>query len=560
MCDSSIHTSETFIRLTWLIVCLRTPIHMCEMTHSCVWHDTFVWLYRRSSIATYTNGSCHIYEWFMPRIHKCAHEGVLDTIASQSHFWGTQVTHMNKSCPKQTHEWVMSHMLVSYVTHMNDLHFWIAHGAHVQHSTMWMSHVKQMKDSCQTYEWVMSHTYSSIDGRCTQRSHVAYMNESCHTYKWALSHMWMSHDTRTNESWHSYEWVMSHVYSRINRRWPERRSRAHRREGTMSHIHSYVWHDLSICVAHSCVTHSYTWHGSFTCMIVVMYVHVCDMTIHMCDMTHSYVRHDSFISVTGLIYVWQHQSKSSHMRSYAWHYSFTCVTLLIYICDMAYSYGWHGSFMCDMPRHQGTSSHGGVWHESFMCDVTHIVMVVCDMNHWCVTWHICVTWLIYVRYGLFASGKWMKRVSMHVCGMTVYLCDMTVYLCVCLTWNTLHHIATPCKIQQHAATPCTTLQHPAKSSSVLQHLQMIILSTHLDTLQHHSTHCNTPQHTATSCNTLQHTATRCNTCRWSSQVPIRDNASPPPTRVEARMCVAWLIANDITTWLIYVWLVCGWYE
>jgi len=404
-----------------VFVCVTEPIHMCDMkhsyersiqttdmthcmsdntgsyvwmTHACVWHDSFIWLYRRSSIATDTNESCHIYEWFMPRIHKCAHEGVLDTIASQSHFWGTQVTHMNESCLRQTHEWVMSHMWVSYVTHMNELHFWMAHGAHVQYSTMWMSHVKQMKDLCQTYEWVtsyiwtlqlsfwmshkfewvMSHMYSSIDRRCTQRSHVAYMNESCHTYKWALSHIWMSHVTRTNKSWHSYEWVTSHIYSRINRRWPERCSRAHRHQGTMSHTHSYVWHDLSICV-----THSYTWHGSFTCMIVVIHVHVCDITIHMWDMTHSYVWlihmcdmtrlylwHDSSICVTGL------QGTSSHTHPYAWHDSFTCVTWLIHMCDMAYSYGWHVSFIC------------------VTCPGTKVqaVMVVCDMNHLCVTWHI----------------------------------------------------------------------------------------------------------------------------------------------------------------------------
>ena len=46
--------------------------------------------------------------------------------------------------------------------------------------------------------------------------------------------------------------------------------------------------------------------------------------IHTCEITHSYMRHDSFICVTWLI----------HM----------CVTLLIHICDMTHSYVWHDSF------------------------------------------------------------------------------------------------------------------------------------------------------------------------------------------------------------------------
>ena len=51
--------------------------------------------------------------------------------------------------------------------------------------------------------------------------------------------------------------------------------------------------------------------------------------IHMCDMTHSYVRHDSFICV--ICHSWQ------------WQGSFICVTWLIHMCDMTHSYVWHDS-------------------------------------------------------------------------------------------------------------------------------------------------------------------------------------------------------------------------
>jgi len=60
----------------------------------------------------------------------------------------------------------------------------------------------------------------------------------------------------------------------------------------------------------------------------------------MCDMSHSYVRHDSFISVTELI----HMCDMTH--SYVWHNSFMCVTWLIHMRDMTHLYVWQDSFIC----------------------------------------------------------------------------------------------------------------------------------------------------------------------------------------------------------------------
>ena len=57
--------------------------------------------------------------------------------------------------------------------------------------------------------------------------------------------------------------------------------------------------------------------------------------MHMCDMTSSYVRHDSFICATWLI----HMCDMTH--SYLWHDSFICATWLIHMCDMTHSCVWH---------------------------------------------------------------------------------------------------------------------------------------------------------------------------------------------------------------------------
>ena len=110
---------------------------------------------------------------------------------------------MNESC--HTYEWVMSHLWMSHVTHMDE-------SCH--------THTCQTDDQMfvSTTEWVMSHTNKSCHTCKCQRdkldacgidpmSHVTHMNESCHTYEWDMSHTWMSHVTHMNESRDTYEWI-----------------------------------------------------------------------------------------------------------------------------------------------------------------------------------------------------------------------------------------------------------------------------------------------------------------------------------------------------------------
>jgi len=78
--------------------------------------------------------------------------------------------------------------------------------------------------------------------------------------------------------------------------------------------------------------------------------------MNMCDMSHSYVWHDSYIRVTHTYHackvsfkgiqslIEMHTCETTY--SYAWHASFICVTWLIHMRDMTHSYVWHDLFIC----------------------------------------------------------------------------------------------------------------------------------------------------------------------------------------------------------------------
>jgi len=222
--------------------------------------------------------------------------------------------------------------------------------------------------------------------------------------------------------------------------------------------HSCVWHDSFICVTglwrDSCewvtwlgrmcnLMHSYVCYtyDEFICLptnaVRIGTCHLCDMThscvwhdafmsvtwcIHMCDVTHSYVWHDSFIWVTWLIW-------------YVWHNPFTCVTWLIHMCDTTHSYGWHDAFTCmTWLIHMGDMAHSQVWHDPFIC----VTWLIHDMTHSYV-WHdpfIYVTWPIHVC-DMTHSHVWHD--SFTCMTWLIHMSDMThSHVChdpfICVTW------------------------------------------------------------------------------------------------------------------------------
>jgi len=163
LCDtthSSVWHDSTFC-VTWLI-------YLCDMPHSSLWHDSFI-------SVTWLNHLCD---------------------RTLSYVWHD--AHMNKSW--HAYEWVMSH------TWMSRAHQSVWHDSII--FVPWLIHLCDM-----TFIHVTS---------------LVYMNESWHKYEWVMAHLWMSHGTLMNESCHTHEWVVSIHLSDIT--------------------HLYLWHDSSICV------------------------------------------------------------------------------------------------------------------------------------------------------------------------------------------------------------------------------------------------------------------------------------------------------------------------
>jgi len=308
-----------------------------------------------------------------------------------------------------------------------------------------------MNESCPTYEWVMSHisichvphvnVLLSRIYRCSSSSAFMLPRHCGNTSVFCLPNtaalffgtMQRWHDSFIHVTWLVYTCDMAHSYV-----WHD------------SFI--YVWLDSFICVAwliHMCdMTHSYVCHDSFICVIWL---------IRMCDMTHSYVWHDSFICVTWLI----HMCDMTHI--YVWHDLIICVAWLICMCDMTNIHQWHDSYFCFWPtQHRKpifwddaqvtwliyicAMTHSDVWHDTFTCMIW--LIHTCEMTHTHM-WHDSythVTWLIhtihahsYVRHDSFTRVKWLMLLF-FACGVAMIsrLLQIIGLFCKRALWKRLY--------------------------------------------------------------------------------------------------------------------------
>jgi len=154
------------------------------------------------------------------------------------------------------------------------------------------------------------------------------------------------------------------------------------------------------------ITHSFVWHNSFRCVTWARYMYFKPWLIHTCEMTHSCVWHghvrcisnrESFIYVTWLI----HMCDMTHSNE--WHDSFICVTCLIHMCDMTHSYVWHDVtwliHVCDMGTLDvfRTMTHSYVWNDLFVCVTRHGHVTNVPISHI----HLCT--YIYTEIGYISN-------------------------------------------------------------------------------------------------------------------------------------------------------------
>ena len=144
--------------------------------------------------------------------------------------------------------------------------------------------------------------------------------------------------------------------------------------------HSYVWHDSFICVTwliHMCdMTHSYVWHNSFICVTWLIHLYQCRSGGCV------NVWHDSFTYMT-----WLHRDMTPSPTSMSMWGSCACLTWLVYMCDMTHSYVRHD--MCDV-------THSYVWHDSFICVTWLIHLYQCRCGGCVHVWHDSFTYMTWL--------------------------------------------------------------------------------------------------------------------------------------------------------------------
>ena len=164
-----------------------------------------------------------------------------------------------------------------------------------------MGHLRRsVSETCQTCEWVLSHIWMS---------HVTHMNESCHTYEWVMSHIWMSHVTNDSSrdpfvthSWLIHDSFVTHSWltcdSPVTHPWLNYDSL------WMSHLRRSV--SESQIIRDSFVTHSWlivNESSAETCEQIIPLLRLIHRKWHNESnrnsfVTHSWLIRDSFVTCT----------------------------------------------------------------------------------------------------------------------------------------------------------------------------------------------------------------------------------------------------------------------
>ena len=100
--------------------------------------------------------------------------------------------------------------------------------------------------------------------------------------------------------------------------------------------------------------------------------HTATWLTRVCNMTLVHVWREKSSRVLAIRVIWQHCNTLQHD-------SFISTTWLFWMCDMTFSYVYHESCECvTWPIHMCNMTLWNVWHNVFMCDKW--VLWMCDMK------------------------------------------------------------------------------------------------------------------------------------------------------------------------------------
>jgi len=154
--------------------------------------------------------------------------------------------------------------------------------------------------------------------------------------------------------------------------------------------------------------------------------------IHMCDMTHLYTWHDSFIGVTWRdLPIWE-------------TYSFMCVTWLIHVCDhrlsslpialvcviwLIHTRDKPRSYVCAVPYI--CDIHSIITHSSCMCNMTHSYAWQASFIRVCRAIYMWLHIYIHLTHILDSYVKWF---NWYIC-RAIYMWHIYVtYICAIYMW------------------------------------------------------------------------------------------------------------------------------
>ena len=276
------------ICVTWLVhTNVKRRVHVCDVTHSYVWHDSFayvVWLIQTCD----TTHSCVWHDPFFLDVYDTSDKTCVHVCVT----WLVRmcgISRTNGSC--HTH---YVYMMGSHTPYMHDIaHSYVMYDiGDMTHYVTWRFHIWRMCDPTHSY---MIH---------------AVWHESLICVTWLIDLWSVWHDSLISEMCVTWLTLMSYECQDM--------------------VLCVTWLDrlCGICF-HTCdMTHLWAWHDSFTC-VTWLILSACVMSVKTC----SCVWRDSFVCAAWLVYA-------------EWQDSFICVTWLIHINDVTHVYVWHDVFTC----------------------------------------------------------------------------------------------------------------------------------------------------------------------------------------------------------------------